>query len=61
MSTENGGSKEDDFDIRLWMIDLKKCDVRQKKEISNEITDDEILKCLFALDVSAIKLSVRDN
>ena len=58
MSTENGGSKEDDFDIRLWMIDLKKCDVRQKKEISNEITDDEILK---SLDVSAIKLSVRDN
>jgi hypothetical protein len=61
MSEGAKSNQDDDFDIRLWMIDLQKTDAGQKKIISNDIKDEGILTKLASTDIAAIKLSVGDN
>lgn len=51
----------DDFDVKLWLLDLKVSDPGIKKVLKNDISDKDCLIHLSTLDVSHLKLSVGDR
>jgi hypothetical protein len=57
MSTE----WEDEFDIRLWLVELNLTEPGLKKIANNDVTDLKCLRSLTVTDVNDLKLSVGDK
>jgi hypothetical protein len=52
---------EDDFDLRLWLVDLNVTEPGLKKIANNDVTDLNCLRLLTVADVNDLKLSVGDK
>jgi hypothetical protein len=61
MSEEEPKKKDDDFDTRLWLLDLHVSDPGIAKIVKNEIDDENLLLRLSSSDILDLKLSVGDK
>jgi hypothetical protein len=53
--------ENEDFDVRLWMIDLHISEAGQKKVSNNDIADRPLLMKLTSADIADLKLNVGDK
>ena len=61
MSEDEHKKKEDEFDIRLWLLDLHINDPGVAKIVKNEVDDEKLLLRLSSSDILDLKLSVGDK